>query len=147
MRNGSSSSVELRLLTAVVAVVVAAPLSAQPGGLIAPLSADAPIGYHIQAASDAPGYRASDSELCGWAIVDWAAHAEQGFELVPADEAEALIKRVVDQDDPFEQSEILRGIDRSLSGEGAYDKLADAGFGDPNRVTADAVLNRLKASK
>lgn len=64
-----------------------------------------------------------------------------------ADEAEALIRRVVDQDDPFEQSEILRGIDRSLSGEGADEKLADAGFGDPGRVTADAVLNRLKAKK
>lgn len=64
-----------------------------------------------------------------------------------ADEAEALIKRVVDQDDPFEQSEILRGIDRSLSGQGADDKLADAGFGDPGRVTADAVLTRLKAGK
>lgn len=61
-----------------------------------------------------------------------------------ADEAEALIRRVVDQDDPFEQSEILRGIDRQLSGQDADDRLADAGFGDPNRVTADAVLDRLK---
>lgn len=64
-----------------------------------------------------------------------------------ADEAEALIKRVVDQDDPFEQSEILRGIDRQLSGQGADEKLADAGFGDPNRVTAEAVLDRLKSKK
>lgn len=62
-----------------------------------------------------------------------------------ADEAEALIRRVVDQDDPFEQSEILRGIDDGLSGQSADDKLADAGFGDPNRVTANAVLDRLKA--
>lgn len=64
-----------------------------------------------------------------------------------ADEAEALIKRVVDQDDPFEQSEILRGIDRQLSGQDADDKLAEAGFGDPNKVTANAVLDRLKSSK
>ncbi len=64
-----------------------------------------------------------------------------------ADEAEALIKRVVDQDDPFEQSQILRDIDRSLSGESADDKLADAGFGDPNKVTAEAVLERLKSKK
>ena len=61
-----------------------------------------------------------------------------------ADQAEALIKRVVDQDDPFEQSEILRGIDRQLSGEDADSKLADAGFGDPDRVTASAVLDRMK---
>ena len=64
-----------------------------------------------------------------------------------ADEAEALIKRVVDQDDPFEQSEILRGIDRQLSGENADEKLADAGFGDPTKVTAKSVLDRLKSDK
>mgnify|MGYP001812897996 CR=1 FL=1 len=64
-----------------------------------------------------------------------------------ADEAEALIKRVVDQDDPFEQSEILRGIDRQLTGEDADRKLADAGFGDPDKVTASAVLDRLKADR
>ena len=64
-----------------------------------------------------------------------------------ADEAEALIKRVVDQDDPFEQSEILRGIDRQLSGESADEKLADAGFGDPTKVTAKSVLDRLKSDK
>jgi phage shock protein A len=61
-----------------------------------------------------------------------------------ADEAESLIKRVVDQDDPFEQSQILRDIDRSLSGEAADDRLADEGFGDPTKVTAQAVLDRLK---
>ena len=64
-----------------------------------------------------------------------------------ADEAEALIKRVVDQDDPFEQSEILRGIDRQLLGEATEEKLANAGFGAPNKVTAGAVLERLKAGK
>ena len=64
-----------------------------------------------------------------------------------ADEAEALIKRVVEQDDPFEQGEILRDIDRNLTGHSVDDKLADAGFGDPNRVTAEAVLARLKTKK
>ncbi len=64
-----------------------------------------------------------------------------------ADEAEALIKRVVDQDDPFEQGQILREIDRGLTGHSVDDKLADAGFGDPNRVTAQSVLNRLKTKK
>lgn len=64
-----------------------------------------------------------------------------------ADEAEALIKRVVDQDDPFEQSQILRDIDRSLVGANIDEKLADAGFGDPNKVTAQAVLDRLKSIK
>lgn len=64
-----------------------------------------------------------------------------------ADEAETLIKRVLGDDDPFEQSQILRDIDRSLSGEAVDQKLSDAGFGDPNKVTADAVLDRLKTSK
>ena len=64
-----------------------------------------------------------------------------------ADEAEALIKRVVDQDDPFEQSQILRDIDRTLVGAKIDDKLSDAGFGDPNKVTAQAVLDRLKSKK
>jgi phage shock protein A len=64
-----------------------------------------------------------------------------------ADEAEALIRRVVDQDDPFEQSEILHKIDRQLSGKDAEDKLAEEGFGLPNRVSATAVLERLKAEE
>lgn len=64
-----------------------------------------------------------------------------------ADEAEALIKRVMEQDDPFEQSQILKEIDRGLSGEATDEKLSDAGFGDPNKVTAKAVLDRLKAKK
>ena len=64
-----------------------------------------------------------------------------------ADEAEPLIKRVVDQDDPFEQSQILRDIDHSLTGQSADEKLAGAGFGDANKVTAQAVLERLKSKK
>lgn len=62
-----------------------------------------------------------------------------------ADEAEALIKRVVDQDDPFEQSEILRDIERGLDGRSAASKLEEAGFGDPTRSTAASVLERLKS--
>ena len=62
-----------------------------------------------------------------------------------ADEAEALIARVCNQDDPFEQSEVLRDIDQSLSGNGIDNRLADAGFGEPNRITGDAVLERLRS--
>lgn len=62
-----------------------------------------------------------------------------------ADEAEALIARVCNQDDPFEQSEVLRDIDQSLSDKGIDNRLADAGFGEPNRITGDAVLERLKS--
>ncbi len=62
-----------------------------------------------------------------------------------ADEAEALIKRVVDQDDPFEQSEILRDIERGLDGRNASERLEEAGFGDKTRSTAASVLDRLKS--
>jgi phage shock protein A len=63
-----------------------------------------------------------------------------------ADEAEALIKRVMGEDDPFEQSQILRDLDRNLDGSDADSKLADAGFGDPLKSTAKTVLDRLKSN-
>lgn len=62
----------------------------------------------------------------------------------PAEEAEALIRDVLQRDDPFEQGEILREIDGELSGKCIADDLADAGFGPRNRSTAADVLNRLK---
>ncbi len=61
------------------------------------------------------------------------------------EEAEALITRVTNADDPFERSDILRGINRELSHDGLADRMADAGFGPATRVTAADVLARLKA--
>ncbi len=60
------------------------------------------------------------------------------------EEAEALIARVTNADDPFERSDILRGINRELSHDGLADRMADAGFGPATRVTAADVLARLK---
>lgn len=65
----------------------------------------------------------------------------------PMEEAEALIARVMDQDDPFEQGEILREIDGNLGHATVADDLADAGFGKHSGSTAADVLNRLKAKK
>ena len=65
----------------------------------------------------------------------------------PAEEAEALIKRVLGEDDPFERTEILREIEGDLTGASTADRLADAGFGPATRSTADAVLARLKADR
>ena len=62
------------------------------------------------------------------------------------EEAEALIARVTNADDPFERSDILRGINRDLANEGLADRMADAGFGPATRVTAADVLSRLKSS-
>lgn len=62
-----------------------------------------------------------------------------------ADEAEALIQRVVQADDPFEQSEILRDIDRKLDRSDIAETLSDAGFGPAMRVSQDDVLARLRS--
>lgn len=63
------------------------------------------------------------------------------------EEAEELINRVLGQDDPFEQAEILGQINRDLHHGGIVDTMADAGFGAATRSTADDVLNRLKSKK
>ena len=65
----------------------------------------------------------------------------------PMDEAEALISRVLEQDDPFEQGAILREIDGELGHATIGEDLADAGFGARCRSSAGDVLNRLKADK
>ncbi|MBT8412387.1 MAG: PspA/IM30 family protein [Octadecabacter sp.] len=59
------------------------------------------------------------------------------------EEAEALIARVMGRDDPFEQSEILREVDRDLGHETLADRMADNGCGPATRTTADDVLSRL----
>jgi len=61
------------------------------------------------------------------------------------EEAEELIARVLGRDDPFEQSEILRDIDRDLTHDSLADRLADQGYGPANRATAQDVLARLRA--
>ncbi len=63
------------------------------------------------------------------------------------EEAEELISRVLGKDDPFERSEILADINRALNSETLTDRMADAGFGNATRSTADDVLARLKSSK
>ena len=62
-----------------------------------------------------------------------------------ASEAEDLIAHVLNRDDPFEQAEILKGIDAELSHDGTETRLAEAGFGPATRVTGAAVLDRLKS--
>lgn len=61
-----------------------------------------------------------------------------------ADEAEELIARVVGRDDPFEQSEILAGIEADLNHSALDDRMAAQGFGPATKVTANEVLDRLK---
>jgi phage shock protein A len=62
------------------------------------------------------------------------------------EEAEALIRRVADQDDPLEQAEISEEIDASLSGKATEDRLAAAGFGPQTKVRPEDVLARLKTT-
>lgn len=63
-----------------------------------------------------------------------------------ADEAETLIRRVTEADDPFEQGQILRDIDRGLSGDGIAETLEREGFGPATSSTGAAVLARLKST-
>lgn len=63
----------------------------------------------------------------------------------PIDEAEALIARVMKQDDPFEQSEILREIDAGMDHSNLAARMEEAGYGPKTRATASDVLTRLKA--
>ena len=63
-----------------------------------------------------------------------------------AEEAEALIRRVADQDDPLAQSDILEEIDNSLSHKTTEDRLAAAGFGPPTKVRAEDILARLRTT-
>ena len=60
------------------------------------------------------------------------------------EEAEELISRVVDQDDPFEQSEILREIDANLKFEDIGERLAAQGYGTNTKTTAADVLARIQ---
>ncbi|MDV7142665.1 PspA/IM30 family protein [Tropicimonas sp. TH_r6] len=62
-----------------------------------------------------------------------------------ADEAEKLIRRVSEQDDPFEQSQILKDIDDGLSQANIAEKMSDAGFGPTLKSTRKSVLDRLNA--
>jgi phage shock protein A len=61
------------------------------------------------------------------------------------EEAEALVARVLQRDDPFEQSQILKEIDSGLDQSKVADRLSDAGFGAPVRSSLADVLSRLKA--
>lgn len=63
----------------------------------------------------------------------------------PAEEAEELIARVMSQDDPFEQSEILREIDAGLDHSTVAQRMEEAGYGPKTRSSAAEVLSRLKA--
>lgn len=61
------------------------------------------------------------------------------------EEAEDLIARVLNRDDPFEQTQILREIDEGLDRSDMTERLSDAGYGDPLKSTTADVMQRLRA--
>lgn len=67
-----------------------------------------------------------------------------GTQANSAQEADELIKQVLGQDDPFEEAEILQGIEAGLSHETLTDRMAAEGFGAATKSTAEDVLKRLK---
>jgi phage shock protein A len=60
-------------------------------------------------------------------------------------EAEGLINRVMNEDDPFELAEIMEGVDANLSGANIEQRMHDAGFGKSSRTSGADVLARLKS--
>ena len=54
-------------------------------------------------------------------------------------DAEALIKRIKERDDPVEMTEVLDEIDQDLDHTNAADRLAANGFGDSPKTNADDV--------
>ncbi|MEL6914041.1 MAG: PspA/IM30 family protein [Pseudomonadota bacterium] len=63
----------------------------------------------------------------------------------PAKEAQELIDRVLGQDDPFEQGQILDEIDGDLSHDTLEERMAAEGYGAATKSTAADVLARLKS--
>jgi phage shock protein A len=63
----------------------------------------------------------------------------------PIAEAEELIASVLSREDPHEQGEILRDIDRNLDRADLGDRMAAEGFGKATRTTAADVLAQLRA--
>jgi phage shock protein A len=61
-------------------------------------------------------------------------------------EAEELLARIVQRDDPAEEAEVLDEIDAELSKDNVREKLANAGYGPATRRRAEDVLSRLKAA-
>lgn len=60
--------------------------------IIAPLANDRPLGYYIALGDQEDRARSTDAELCTWALDDWVRHAAGRLEVMPAAEAEALIR-------------------------------------------------------
>ena len=62
------------------------------------------------------------------------------------EEAEALIRRVAEQDDPLAQAEIVEEIDAGLNHKTTEDRMAAAGFGPATKVRPEDVLARLRST-
>lgn len=60
--------------------------------------------------------------------------------------AETLLRQITQRSDPFEEAEVLEGIDADLSQEGIRNRLEKAGFGPSSKVRAGDVLARLKSA-
>ncbi|MEO1200227.1 MAG: PspA/IM30 family protein [Pseudomonadota bacterium] len=62
-------------------------------------------------------------------------------------EAEELLQRLMERDDPLEESAVLDEIDNDLTHVSARDRMAEAGYGPATKVRADDVLARLKETQ
>ena len=65
----------------------------------------------------------------------------------PFEEARELIDRALENDTLLEHEEIVLEMEQDLKNENVVEKLADSGFGEPLRITAQDVLARFKIEK
>lgn len=109
---------------------------------------------HLKSTIEAANRRLID--LKQGAVAARAVRREQGMQrrltrtthgMSAMEEAEGLVAQVLGADDPFEQSQILKEIDEGLDHTGLAGRMAEAGFGDSTKTTADDVLARLTPEK
>ena len=62
-------------------------------------------------------------------------------------EGEAVLKQLLESDDPVAEIEALEEIESSLSGDDVIDRMSAAGFGEAVKIRAEDILNRMRAEQ
>jgi phage shock protein A len=60
-------------------------------------------------------------------------------------EGEEVLKRLLSSTDPIDEIEALEEIDAQLAGDDVVDRLTEAGFGKPEKLRAEDILERIKS--
>jgi hypothetical protein len=107
--------------------------------IIAPLANDRPLGYFI-AGADPARAEGSDAELCSWALADWVRHAEGRLEVLPAAEADAVIRIYLVSPGFARYGEMRPILVGDRRGAEVYVRTETETLADANAVGADALM-------